>query len=240
VAPISLVSSCSLCIYVNRNIFCPPRRTQCGSERVPKRMSKKGNLLSPVLPWSSQRNWPLETLCVCVCVCRLHIICVYLLLRPIFPRASVCLLSISRLVLVHASHAYQVHPSAVCVLVDITRANGTRRHYILKGVTLHFIDLVHHTLWLTHTAKSATDSGSAKSFFVIRGVQFWAIFCSVRALNRNFGLGFIFCYVEWRQSPMVFALGPYQYIKACWWMCTCVFGACQNCTYDGFCCVHKN
>jgi hypothetical protein len=161
-SPISLVSFCSLCIYVNRNIFCPHPR--CGSERVPKRMSKKGNLFSPVLPWSShQRNWPLETLCVCVSLPpaynmpRLFTFASYI-------STSVCVFAIhlSRVVLVHASHAYQVH------LHQSARTKLTGHAATICSQRWHsafYWSGSPHAMIDAHEKKCNGLSGSDKSFF---------------------------------------------------------------------------
>lgn len=133
--------------------------------RAPREWAKKEIFLSLRFFPEAAREIGLSrarrSLCV-LAACRAHNMRLFTFASYI---SSLECLSISRLFLVHASHAYQVHlhqPAWISHGAD--KVNGTRRHYILKGDTLHFIDLVHHTVWLTHAAKSATDSGSDKSF----------------------------------------------------------------------------
>lgn len=138
--------------------LCKSHSTQCGSERAcPSERAKKeiSLSLSPVLPWS---RCAASEIFFCVrlpsafiyfCVLYFHeSVCVYIIHLSLgFSARIPCISSAS---------------AAWFPLWNITRpttTNGTRRHYILKGDTLHFIDLVHHTVcdWRTRQKVQRTQ-----------------------------------------------------------------------------------
>lgn len=101
--------------------------------RVPKRMSKKGNLCLSLRFFPEAGAQPVKFSSVCACRLRLFTFASY-----ISTRVCAFISSISRWVLVHASHAYQVHlqPDSLCGISHAQRRLTGHAATIFSKVTL--------------------------------------------------------------------------------------------------------